>query len=55
MANYLCSRAGCASLGVHNVAPPPDDVFAQLSIDAGVLRLLWSALPERLALAEQLL
>jgi hypothetical protein len=54
MANYLCSRAGRSSLGVHNVPPPPDDVFAQLSIDAGMLRMIWSSLPERLELASHL-
>src|SRR4051812_33417794 len=30
VANYLCSRAGTTSLGVHNVPPPPDEIYAHL-------------------------
>jgi putative nucleotidyltransferase with HDIG domain len=42
LANYFCSRQGWTSLGVHNVAPPPDDLFGWLGIDRATLRALWA-------------
>jgi HD-like signal output (HDOD) protein len=44
VANYLCSRAGLTSLGVHNVAPPPDDVYSGLGLDQVSLAIIWDEL-----------
>lgn len=56
VANYLCSRAGVTSLGVHNVAPPPDEVYAGLGLDQVSLAIIWdeldTALDKATALAD---
>lgn len=44
VANYLCSRAGLTSLGTHNVAPPPDEVYRGLGLDQVTLAILWDEL-----------
>jgi hypothetical protein len=44
VANYLCSRAGLTSLGVHNVAPPPDEVYRGLGLDQVTLAIIWEEL-----------
>jgi putative nucleotidyltransferase with HDIG domain len=44
VANYLCSRAGLTSLGVHNVAPPPDEVYRGLGLDQVTLAIIWDEL-----------
>jgi len=44
VANYLCSRAGVTSLGVHNVSPPPDEVYAGLGLDQISLAIIWDEL-----------
>jgi HD-like signal output (HDOD) protein len=44
VANYLCSRAGLTSLGVHNVAAPPDDVYSGLGLDQVSLAIIWDEL-----------
>lgn len=44
VANYLCSRTGLTSLGVHNVAPPPDEVYAGLGLDQVTLAIIWDEL-----------
>lgn len=44
VANYLCSRAGITSLGVHNVAPPPDEVYSGLGLDQISLAIIWEEL-----------
>lgn len=44
IANYLCSRSGWASMGSHNVEAPQEFVFRALSIDAGLLTVLWQQL-----------
>lgn len=44
IANYLCSRSGWASLGSHNVAAPNEATFRCLSIDGGLLTVLWQQL-----------
>lgn len=44
VANFLCSRRGDSSLGVHNVPPPPDDVYAGLDLDETDLRIIWEEL-----------
>ena len=44
VANYLCSRAGLTSLGVHNVQPPPDEVYAGLGLDQVSLAIIWDEL-----------
>jgi HD-like signal output (HDOD) protein len=54
IANYLCSRAGWTSLGVHNVAPPPDQVYAGLGLDQISLAIIWDELEPTLGRAETL-
>jgi HD-like signal output (HDOD) protein len=44
VANYLCSRTGLTSLGVHNVAAPPDAVYAGLGLDQVTLAIIWDEL-----------
>jgi putative nucleotidyltransferase with HDIG domain len=44
VANYLCSRAGLTSLGIHNVAPPPDEVYRGLGLDQVTLAIIWDEL-----------
>jgi HD-like signal output (HDOD) protein len=44
VANYLCSRAGVTSLGVHNVTPPPDELYANLGLDQVTLAIIWDEL-----------
>jgi putative nucleotidyltransferase with HDIG domain len=43
-ANYLCSRAGWTSLGVHNVPLPPDPVYRTLGLDQVALAVIWDEL-----------
>jgi len=56
VANYLCSRAGVTSLGIHNVSPPPDEVYAGLGLDQISLAIIWdeldTALDKATALAQ---
>jgi HD-like signal output (HDOD) protein len=54
VANYLCSRAGLTSLGVHNVAPPPDAVYAGLGLDQVSLAIIWDELETTLKKASAL-
>jgi HD-like signal output (HDOD) protein len=54
VANYLCSRAGWTSLGVHNVASPPDSVYAGLGLDQISLAIIWDELEPTLERAESL-
>lgn len=54
IANYLCSRAGWTSLGVHNVAPPPDQVYAGLGLDQISLAIIWDELEPTLGRAGSL-
>lgn len=44
IANFLCSRSGWASMETQSIVPPPDRVFRRLSIDSGLLTLLWQQL-----------
>lgn len=44
VANYLCSRVGLTSLGIHNVLPPPDEVYAGLGLDQVSLAIIWEEL-----------
>lgn len=44
ISNYLCSRYGYTSLGVRNLVPPPDDVYAGLGLDETDLRIIWDEL-----------
>ncbi|QDS94062.1 HDOD domain protein [Roseimaritima multifibrata] len=48
LADYLCSRCGWTSLGLHNVPQPSDAMFRTLGIDADCLMILWQALYETL-------
>lgn len=55
-ANYFSSRAGWTSLGVHNVALPPDHAYHSLGLDQVALSIIWKELAATLeksgALAE---
>lgn len=44
IANFLCSRSGWASMDTQTIVPPPDRVFRRLSIDSGLLTVLWQQL-----------
>jgi putative nucleotidyltransferase with HDIG domain len=54
VANYLCSRAGVTSLGVHNVLAPPDEVYASLGLDQVTLAIIWDELDKALEKAASL-
>ena len=54
VANYLCSRAGWTSLGVHNVPAPPDEVYSQLGLDQVSLGIIWDELETTLDKANSL-
>jgi putative nucleotidyltransferase with HDIG domain len=54
VANYLCSRAGVTSLGIHNVPPPPDEVYAGLGLDQISLAIIWDELDTALEKASAL-
>jgi putative nucleotidyltransferase with HDIG domain len=54
IANYLCSRSGRTSLGVHNVEPPPEEVYRGLEIDHVSLAIICSELEATLEKAEAL-
>jgi putative nucleotidyltransferase with HDIG domain len=54
IANYLCSRAGWTSLGVHNVQAPPDSVYAGLGLDQISLAIIWDELEPTLSRAGSL-
>lgn len=54
VANFLCSRAGITSLGVHNVATPPDEVFRGLGLDQVTLAIIWDELDTTLDKASAL-
>ena len=48
VANYLTSRIGMTSLGVHNVMAPPDEVYAGLGLDQVSLAIIWEELDSTL-------
>lgn len=52
VANFLCSRRGLTSLGVHNVLPPGAEVFDRLQIERNRLVSLWDDLEETFARAD---
>lgn len=54
VANYLCSRAGVTSLGVHNVPPPSDEIYAGLGLDQVTLAIIWDELDTALEKATSL-
>ncbi|MBC7855015.1 MAG: HDOD domain-containing protein [Pirellulaceae bacterium] len=54
LANFLCSQAGRTSLGVHNVAPPPEEVYSRLGLDEISLKVIESELEAKLDNAEAL-
>ncbi len=53
-ANYLCSRAGWTSMGVHNVSIPPDDTYRVLGLDEVALSIIWDELSPTLEKASLL-
>ncbi len=54
VANYFCSRMGWTALGVHNVAPPPDRVYAGIELDEVALAIIWDELEATLDRAQSL-
>jgi len=54
VANYLCSRAGVTSLGVHNCPPPPDEIYRGLGLDQVTLAIIWDELDAALEKASSL-
>lgn len=52
VANYLCSRAGWSSLGVHNLPTPDDSVLAGLGLDQVTLAIIWEQLDATLQRAD---
>jgi HD-like signal output (HDOD) protein len=54
VANYLCSRAGVTSLGIHNVLPPPDEIYSGLGLDQVTLAIIWEELDTALEKATSL-
>lgn len=54
VANYLCSRAGWTSLGVHNVPAPPDELYGRLGLDQVSLQIIWDELETTLEKASSL-
>ncbi len=53
-ANYLCSRAGWTSLGVHNVELPPNNTYRVLGLDQIALSVIWDELADTLENATSL-
>lgn len=43
-ANYLCSRAGWTSVGIHNIPLPPDAAYRALELDQVALAVIWEQL-----------
>lgn len=54
IANYLCSRAGRTSLGVHNVMAPAEEVYSGLGLDQIALTVICSELDAALDKADAL-
>jgi HD-like signal output (HDOD) protein len=54
VANYLCSRAGVTSLGVHNCLPPSDEIYRCLGLDQVTLAIIWEELDGALEKASSL-
>jgi HD-like signal output (HDOD) protein len=54
VANYLCSRAGVTSLGVHNCPPPPDEIYRGMGLDQVTLAIIWEELDGALEKASSL-
>lgn len=52
VANFLCSRAGVTSLGVHNIPPPPDEVYQGLGLDQVGLAIIWDQMEATLEKAD---
>lgn len=44
LANYLCSRTGLTSIGVHNVSLPDETCFSELGISKDRLSTIWEEL-----------
>ena len=54
IANFLCSRKGITSVGLHNVRPPAGSTFSALSIGRDDLAVLWKDLDDELRKAQEL-
>jgi hypothetical protein len=48
VANYLCTRSDISSLGVNNVAPPSNEVYRELGIQADGMAKIADRLQETL-------
>ncbi len=53
VANYLCARSDLSSLGVNNVAPPSDQTYRELGIQADHMATILARLNETLEAAMQ--
>ena len=54
VANFLCSRCGWSSIGVHNLPPPSQRVLRCLGIHSGLLSVIWQQLAGSLEAVEQI-
>ncbi len=54
VANYLASRKGICSMGIHNVAAPANEVYEGLGLQASELAEIWEELLSALSTAEVL-
>ncbi len=54
LANFLCSRSGWSSLGIHNLRPPSQKTLQTLDIDADLLTVLWQQIPAAIEAAKYL-
>ena len=53
--NFLCSKKGITSVGLHNVRPPSEKTFSALSIGRNDLKVLWQDLDEELKKVDDLI
>lgn len=51
VANYLCTRSDISSLGLNNLAPPPDQAYHELGIQTGHMSAIFERLNETLETA----
>jgi putative nucleotidyltransferase with HDIG domain len=54
VANFLCSKKGFTSMGIHNAPTPTPEVFAALSIGREDLKVLWQDLDKELQHIDEL-
>ncbi|HVW01312.1 MAG TPA: HDOD domain-containing protein [Planctomycetaceae bacterium] len=54
VANFLCSKKGFSSMGIHNTPTPAPEVFSALSIGREDLKVLWQDLDKELQHIDEL-